>query len=102
MSVQDQNKAIVQAYVAAFNDGNLQGLRDLFAPSAQIQGVLAAGGLEKAVAIWKQLIEGLSINLTIEEIIAEGDRVAVRYTERGTFKGPFMGHSPTGKSYEIV
>jgi predicted ester cyclase len=26
----------------------------------------------------------------------------VRYTERGTFTGPFRGQTPTGKSYELV
>ena len=35
-------------------------------------------------------------------MIAEGDRVAVRYIERGTFAGPFRGNQPTGKSYELV
>lgn len=35
-------------------------------------------------------------------MIAEGDRVAVRYTERGAFKGAFRGQQPTGKSYELV
>jgi predicted ester cyclase len=28
--------------------------------------------------------------------------VAVRYVERGTFQGPFMGKAPTGTSYELV
>jgi predicted ester cyclase len=40
--------------------------------------------------------------LTIEEFIAEGDTVAVRYTERGTFRAPFRGTEPTGKSYELI
>jgi predicted ester cyclase len=35
-------------------------------------------------------------------MVAEGDTVAVRYTERGTFQDAFMGHQPTGKSYELV
>ena len=42
------------------------------------------------------------MNLTIEEMIAEGDIVAVRYSERGVFRAPFFGHAPTGKSYELV
>jgi predicted ester cyclase len=40
--------------------------------------------------------------LVIEEMIAEGDLVAARYTERGKFVGPFLGHAPTGKSYQLV
>jgi predicted ester cyclase len=33
---------------------------------------------------------------TIEDMIGEGDKVAVRVTLRGTHQGPFMGRPPTG------
>ena len=35
--------------------------------------------------------------VTIEDIIAEGDKVVVRNIWRGTFKNPWMGIAPTGK-----
>ena len=35
--------------------------------------------------------------LTIEDLIAEGDRVAVRQTLHGTHQGDFMGMPPTGR-----
>src|ERR671937_1760846 len=34
---------------------------------------------------------------TIEDLIAEGDKVAARFTLRGTHRGEFMGIAPTGK-----
>jgi len=34
---------------------------------------------------------------TVEDIVAEGDKVVVRYTSRGTHQGEFMGMAPTGK-----
>jgi predicted ester cyclase len=34
---------------------------------------------------------------TIDDMVAEGDAVAYRFTMRGTFKGPLMGIAPTGK-----
>ena len=37
---------------------------------------------------------------TIEDMVGEGDRVAIRYTARATHKGPFRGLAPTGK--EII
>ncbi len=33
---------------------------------------------------------------TIEDMIAEGDKVVQRFTARGTHKGEFMGIAPTG------
>ena len=34
---------------------------------------------------------------TIDDIIAEGDKVVIRQTFSGTHKGEFMGIAPTGK-----
>lgn len=36
----------------------------------------------------------------VEEMVAEGDRVAARLTYRGTHKGPIFGVQPTGKAIE--
>ena len=37
------------------------------------------------------------LHFTVEEMIAEGDKVVVRSTFRGTHKGDLMGIPPTGK-----
>jgi steroid delta-isomerase-like uncharacterized protein len=37
-------------------------------------------------------------HVTIEDMIAEGDKVVVRNTWRGTFTCPWMGIAPTGKA----
>ena len=39
--------------------------------------------------------------VTVEDQIAQGDRVATRWTCRGTNKGEFQGMPPTGKSMEV-
>jgi predicted ester cyclase len=36
---------------------------------------------------------------SVEEMLVEGDRVAVRTKTQGTHLGPFMGHSPSGKRF---
>jgi len=102
MTQQEENKAIVLRYVDAFNRGDLDALRALFADDAEIQGVLAQGMMDKILPIWRQLIEGYGLQFTVEDICAERDVVAVRYTERGTFRAPAFGNEPTGKSYELV
>jgi predicted ester cyclase len=35
-------------------------------------------------------------------MIAEGDKVATRFTARGTHQGEFMGFAPTGKQVTLV
>ena len=39
---------------------------------------------------------------TIDETFAEGDKVAVRFTLRGTHKGNFLGVPPTDKSIHVT
>lgn len=98
----DANKRVVIEYVDAFNHGDLDALQALLAPDAEIQGVFGKGVIDRILPIWRQLIEGYAMHLTIEDMVAEGDKVAVRYTERGTFRAPAFGQQPTGKSYELV
>ena len=43
----------------------------------------------------------LDLEATVEEIIAEGDLVAMRVRIQGTHDGPFMGLEPTGNAFEI-
>lgn len=98
----DQAKDVVRRYVDAFNRGDLDGLRALFAEDAEIQGVLGRGVFEKVAPIWRQLIEGYGMQLRIEELVAEGNTVVARFTESGTFARPAFGREPTGKSYELI
>ena len=42
------------------------------------------------------------IDSTVEDMVAEGDKVAFRYTWRGTHQGEFMGIAPTGKKVSLI
>ena len=42
------------------------------------------------------------LRLTIDDMVAEGDKVALRLTARGTHKGDFMGIAPTGKQFTVT
>ena len=96
------NKNVVRRYVEAFNAGDLEALKKGFADDALVYGVLGWGEVDKVLPIWEQLVNGLGIQLYIEDMVAEGDSVAVRYTERGTSKAPFFDKPATGMSYELV
>jgi len=41
------------------------------------------------------------IQWTLQELISEGDKLAARFTMRGTHRGQFMGVSPTGKQITV-
>ncbi len=95
-------KEVVRQYVAAFNRGDLDALRELLAEDAEIQGVLGQGQFEKIAPIWRQLIDGYGMQLDIQGLVAEGNVVAARYRETGTFRAPAFGNEPTGRSYELI
>ncbi|MBB3930766.1 putative ester cyclase [Kaistia hirudinis] len=96
-------KRVVHAYVEAMNAGDFEQLKSLFAPDAEIVGVTGSGSVDYAMPVWKALHEGLQMELTIDDIIGEGDVVAVRFTERGRWVGPFLGYDqPTGKPFDMT
>jgi predicted ester cyclase len=102
MTDSEANKAVVRAYVEAMNVGDGERLAALFAPNAQVWGVMGWGGMEVALPAWRDLHEGLALHLTVEGMAAEGSTVAVRYTERGTSRAPFRGRPATGRSYALI
>lgn len=95
-------KAVVRHYVECFNAGDLEGLRRLFAEDAMVQGVLGWGPVQEVTPIWRQLMDGLGMQLEIEDMVAEGNRVAVRYRETGVARAPFFDKPATGRRYELV
>jgi len=42
------------------------------------------------------------MQVMIEDVIAEGDKVALRFVARGTHQGPFAGVPPTGKQVSVA
>jgi steroid delta-isomerase-like uncharacterized protein len=54
------------------------------------------------LAIIQMMREGFpDIQWTLEEMIAEGDKVAARFTMRGTHLGTFFGTPSTGKKIAV-
>ncbi|HTJ00812.1 MAG TPA: nuclear transport factor 2 family protein [Dongiaceae bacterium] len=102
MTQTELNKQTVTQYVAAFNRADMDTLRTLFTPDAVIRGVLGWGNLDQVIPVWRELHAAFAIELTIDSIAAEGDQVAVRYTERGKSVGAFRGMPVTGQAYELV
>jgi steroid delta-isomerase-like uncharacterized protein len=98
----EANKKVVLEYVEAFNRADMETLKSLFTDDSLIYGVLGWGGLDQVVPIWQELHQAFAVQLQVEAIIAEGDTVAVRYTERGKSVGSFRGGPVTKESFEVV
>lgn len=93
----EENKAIVRRFNEATNKQNLDLFDDLVAPD-YVDQTHQLQGLES----FKQLLmigfKGFpDWHETIEDIVAEGDKVWVRITYTGTHTGEYRGLAPTGE-----
>ena len=101
-----QNKAIVRRFVEeVFNRGNMSVADELMAPDFVEHEELPLGiprdleGVKQMTTMMRSAFP--DFKATIEDIIAEGNKVVIRMTCSGTQKGEFMGIAPTGKSVSI-
>ena len=96
----EENKTIVRRYQKAYNTNNLDDLDELVADDL-ITHALMPGmppGLEGGKQIHRMTIAAIpDLDTAIEDLIAEGDKVVMRFTATGTFKNEFIGLPPTGK-----
>jgi predicted ester cyclase len=94
MSV-EENKAIVRELIEGWQDPNvLDKLIDA--------NIVLHPGDSTGLDAYKQgcannLAGFPDMHITIEDIVAAGDRVAARYTQTGTHMGEWAGFAPTGK-----
>ncbi|MBM3235632.1 ester cyclase [Candidatus Poribacteria bacterium] len=103
----ETNKATVQRMIAeVWNQGKLSVVDEVFDADyilhdpAWPMEVRGPEGFKQYVAA--MLGPFPDTYFTIEDIIAEGDKVAVRYTALGTHQGEFMSIPPTGKQITIT
>jgi len=103
--VVEENKAKVRRLVEQLvNKGDLAVVDEIFA-STFVNHSPATGTTPDRQGI-KQYITTVrsafpDYHNVIEDLIAEGDRVAVRVICRGTHRAEFMGIAPTGKTVEF-
>ena len=103
MSNIEENKALVMHFNKLENKGDLEALFDLFAPGYVSHYNTGDSSLEQNRKIWPTIWEAFpDITFTIEQMVAEGDKVAFQETWIGTHKGEFMGIAPTGKKVRMM
>jgi len=93
----EENKAIVRRLFEAFNKHNLALLDELIAPD-YVDHPRQLRGLESYKQHLTMFYKSFpDTHETIEEIIAEGDKVWIRVKGTGTHAGEYRGLAPTGK-----
>ena len=98
----EQNKALVVRFVEElFNRGNTGIVGEIFAPDF-IEREQLPPGIPKdreGVKVLTSMLRSAfpDFKATIDDILAEGDKVVIRMTWSGTQKGEFMGVPATGK-----
>jgi steroid delta-isomerase-like uncharacterized protein len=106
--VEEQNKEIVKRFVEEENKGDAENnevFKGLHAPDFSHyfpSNNPKPMSLNEAIESVKPIFEAFPDAVwSIEDLIAAGDKVIVRFVFRGTHEGEFMGIPPTGKKVEV-
>ncbi|HEY5903620.1 MAG TPA: ester cyclase [Anaerolineales bacterium] len=100
----ETNKAIVRRYYEeVHNQGKRELLKEIAAEDYVEHNPFPGQG--QGLDGFRQRVEALqgafTMNFTIEDMIAEGDKVVVRWTNHNLHQGPFLGVPATGKSVTV-
>jgi steroid delta-isomerase-like uncharacterized protein len=101
----ERNKATVRRFCDAMNTNDprliSKTIDELVAQNARIRTPLPTplSGVQLMHYIFETLHRAYpDLHITIEDLIAEGDKVVSRNSVRGTHRGEYLGIPPTGKS----
>jgi len=83
---------LIEQIADRFNSGALDAIAELVSPSL--------GGFTRDLAVLRQAFP--DARFTIEDILAEGDKLADRYTISGTHARPFLGIPATGRQIHLA
>src|ERR1700753_2886684 len=102
-TLQERNKAVARrVFDDIFNRGKLEVANEIYAADFVNHGLHSSAGLREdqdAVRGWRKAAPDLV--MTVDQMIAEGDKVCVLWTGRGTNTGEGNGLPATGKHVEM-
>ncbi len=104
MLMEDMKQLVRDHYEAGVHRGDMQAVERQLNPDFVDHDVLPGTppGLESTKEYLISLRRAFpDMRVTIEDMIAEGDRVAVRAIWRGTHVGEFMGMAPTNRHFTM-
>jgi steroid delta-isomerase-like uncharacterized protein len=105
MSV-EENKATARRIIEeVWNKGNFSIISELVSPdycshNAAGEDMKGPDGFKQMITLWRTAFPDL--RMSIDDVVAEGNKLAVRISWRGTFKGKLGNIKPTGKQVNIT
>jgi steroid delta-isomerase-like uncharacterized protein len=103
----EENKAVVRRFLEEiFTGGNLELVEELFAPHYVLHDPSVPGevrgpeGIKQYVGMYRGAYP--DTRFTVEDQIAEGDKVVSRLSSRATHTGELQGIPPTGKKATVT
>jgi steroid delta-isomerase-like uncharacterized protein len=105
MTAEEQNKAVIRRFwEEVFNERKLTLIDEFFTTDSVYHGVAGQEvygpeGLKQLLTMYQNAFPDIQVK--IENLVAEGDKVVSHVTSRGTHKGELMGIAPTGKQVTV-
>ena len=98
----EENTAIGRRMMEAVNNQNLEALDDLLVPD-YVNKQLRIQSREELKQLLKRQYQGFpDVHRTLEDIIANGEKVWIRVTITGTHTGEYRGITPTHTKYTMM
>jgi len=102
----DANKRIIQRLVEEPWTGNFDVIDEFIAPDyvghdpSEQEPTRGADGVKEFIERYRSAFDG--VRLTVDDQFAEGEKVATRWTGRGTHTGEIAGIAATGKDVTVT
>src|SRR3954465_4247403 len=105
MSTEENKMLAHRSFEEIWNKGNMGAIEEMFVAMPVYHGfgmALPAGrpGIHQFVTVYRTAFP--DTHFTIEDQVAEGDRVLTRWTAVGTHQAALMGIPPTGKRVSVT
>lgn len=100
MSIEENKKAARRFNEEPWNENKFAVLDELTAPSYRLNGSDGIEALKEYIPEYRRACPDM--RLTVEDLIAEGDAVVVRWTLTGTHLGEYDGIAPTNKAIKTT
>ena len=102
----EENKAIARRVYEIVSRGDFGQAREIVDQDAPDNELLPDDPPAKLMETFKETFAEAreafpDLSVAVEDLMAEGDRVAARVTMRGTHRGEFQRIAPTGKRVEV-